>query len=173
MQTWISENWFSALSIIAIIIGGIFALLQYRKSIQLRRAEFLNQIIEKLRFDDEIVKTMYTIDYDQNWYNESFHESGEKEFLMDKLLSYLSYICYLISQHNITKDESSILEYELRRVCESKSVQSYLFNLYHFSKHRNSLCSFEYLINYGHKEKIISDDFFDIQNPEFTHYLNF
>ena len=132
MLVWLETNWFSLFSIIALGIGGIFALIQWHKSIQLKRSEFINQIIEKLRFNNEIVKAMYLVDYDQTWYDENFHGASEKEYVIDKLLSYLSYICYLIKEHHLKKKESSILEYELRRACESWSVQAYLYNLYHF-----------------------------------------
>lgn len=156
MAEWLSENWFSLLSIVALIAGGAFAFIQWNKTLKVKRSEFIHQIIERLRFDEEMTATMYLADYDEEvWYTRDFHGSGKPEFAMDKLLSYLSYICYLIETRHITKKESSILEYELRRACESSQVQDYLFNLYHFSQAIKSTCSFQYLIDYGLKEGII------------------
>ena len=170
---WLGDNWFSLVSIIGLAIGGVFALIQWHNSTQLKRSEFINQIIEKLRFNSEIVKAMYIIDYDQTWYDENFHGGSEKELVIDKLLSYLSYICYLINGNHLTKNESSILEYELIRTCESWSTQAYLYNLYHFSKKRKSTCSFQYLIDYGLKLKIFPASFLDCSSSTYPKYLNF
>lgn len=174
MSEWFAENWFSLTSIFALILGGIFAIIQWNKNIKLKHAEFIIQIIEKLRFDKSMADAMYLIDYDGEWYSEDFHGSGEKEFTIDKLLSYFSYICYLEDVHHITKKEFSILEYELRRACDSSQIQGYLFNLYHFSRETNSTCSFQYLIDYGLREGIIKKDVFTNKNSdEYPHYLSF
>lgn len=172
---WFSENWFPLLSILAIVIGGVFAFLQWNKSVKLRRSEFINQIIEKLRFNKDMAETMYLFDYDDDiWYDDTFHRGGDIEFKIDKLLSYLSYICYLINTHHVTKKESSILEYELQRACKSFQVQSYLFNIYHFSKGGNSTCSFQYLIDYGFKEKIIEkEEFLNRNSRKYPKRINF
>ena len=171
---WIVENLFSLLSVISLAVGGTLTLIQWNKSVKLRRAEFISQIIEKLRFDKEMANIMYMIDYDENWYDGNFHGDEKREFSIDKLLSYLSYICYLIDVKHITKKETSILEYELIRACRSYQVQSYLFNLYHWSKRQNSLCSFHYLINYGLNEGIIDKVVFENKNSgKYPRNLNF
>jgi len=153
------DNWLSLLSVLFISIGGCFALYQWRSSIKTKRAEFINQILEKLRFDRELADTMYIVDYDQNWYSREFHGSNELEGAIDKLFSYLDYICYLKDTKNITKTEFNIFRYEIHRVCISISTQSYLWNLYHFSKKNKSACSFQYLINYGINSKLFPKDF--------------
>lgn len=173
MKEWFETIGFSLFSIIGIYIGGILTLIQWRNSLKLKRSKFINQMIEKLRFNNEIVKAIYLIEYDQNWYDENFHGGSDKELVIDKLLSYLSYICYLISQNHLTKKESVILEYELRRVCASNTVQAYLFNIYHFSKKQKSICSFQYLIDYGLRLKIIPADFLDDSISTYPKFLNF
>ena len=152
------ENWLSLISALFILIGGCFALYQWRSSIKTKRAEFINQILEKLRFDKELADIMYIVDYDQNWYNREFH-GGREEGSIDKLFSYLDYICYLKNTKNITKIEFNIFRYEIHRVCISISTQSYLWNLYHFSKKNKSACSFQYLINYGINSKLLPENF--------------
>ncbi len=63
-----SNNWsisdvLSFISIILVIIGGIFGYKQWVYSNKTKRADFINQIINTLRFDREIVETIYMIDY--------------------------------------------------------------------------------------------------------------
>ncbi|MCL2513482.1 MAG: hypothetical protein FWF08_06235 [Oscillospiraceae bacterium] len=170
---WTNENTLSFITTAFAVIGGFFAYIQWRKSVKLRCSEFINQIIEKLRFDKDMAEALYLIDYKQNWYNADFHGGSNEEFLIDKLLSYMSYVCYLIKTNNITKKEVKILDYELHRICECRSIQAYLWNLYWWSKSRNSVCSFQYLIDYGIERDIISSVDFKKDGEMFIKYLNF
>jgi hypothetical protein len=123
-----------------------------------------------------MAQTMYKIDYDEDgsWYNNDFHNgSSEVEFAMDKLLSYLSYICYLMKTKNITEEESKILQYELMRAYDSHGVQSYLWNLHHFSKERGTICSFEHLISFGIDKSLLPKEFSEKAETRYKKRLNF
>lgn len=174
-SNWTLTNILSAISLILLAIGGFFALFQWISANKIKRTEFVNQIIEKLRFDPELVKTMYMIEYDCNWYNCSFHNGkSDTEEKIDKFLSYLSYICYIREMRILHKREFAILEYELHRTCSSSDIQSYLWNLYHFSKKQNVRCTYQYLISYGIEKKIIDkDSFLDENSIRYRKYLNF
>lgn len=152
------ENWLTIISLIFAAIGGIFIFLQWKKSIKNRRAEFIYQILEKLRFDSTLAESMYVVEYNQNWYDESFHGS-DLEKSIDKLFAYLDYICYLKRTENISKKEFNIFKYEIHRVCVSYSTSQYLWNLFHFAKKNNSVCSFQYLIDYGIDFKLFNSNF--------------
>jgi len=123
------ENWLSLISIILVAIGGFFAWHQWRVSNRIRRAEFINRIIETLRFDKGMAEMMYMIEYEKDWYtkNMDFHDnpSGIK-FKADKLLSYFEYICYLKKTKNITRKEFGVLQYDIDAACLSSDVQDYL-----------------------------------------------
>lgn len=174
-NNWSVDSILSAISILLVIVGGFFAYKQWTSANRIRRSKFINQIIAKLRFDKSIVDTMYLIEYDHEWYNEKFHDAdNEIEFSIDKLLSYLSYICYLYELKNISKKEFKILQYEINRACSSLSVQSYLWNLYHFSKAQGTECTFQYLICYGIRSKIIDKKIFYCKESMFyPKHLNF
>ena len=74
---------------------------------------------------------MYIIDYDDDWYNDNFHGSKDLEPQIDKLLSYLSYICYLRKKKILTNHEFQVFTYQLNRTCNSFSIEEYLWNLNH------------------------------------------
>lgn len=167
------ENYLTAISLILVGVSVIFAVIQWSVSNKIKRAEFIDQIIEKLRFDEDMAMTMYKIDYNEkHWYNDDFH-GGKFEFAVDKLLSYLSYICYLSITKNISKEEFKFLQYEVIRACSSDDVKSYLWNLYHFSRKHNSKCSFEHLISFGIENKIFDKDFSDKNCKRYKQRLNF
>ena len=82
----------SIISLILVMAGGIFGYYQWRKSILLRRAEYINELTEKIRTDKYIKDVIYMFDYNYEWYTEQFHGSGKLELKVDKTLSYFSYI---------------------------------------------------------------------------------
>ena len=154
------ENWLSLASVLFIAIGGCFALYQWRSSIKTKRAKFITQILEKLRFDKELVEIMYMVEYgNKEWYNIDFHKNKELESSIDNLFSFLDYISYLKSNGNISKKEFKIFQYKINRVCVSLSTKKYLWTLYHWSKKNNADCSFQFLIDYGIKNKFFPKDF--------------
>lgn len=152
------ENWLKIISLVFVCIGGVFVYIQWDRSIRIRRAEFLHQLLEKLRFEEDMVRSMYTVEYDLSWYSIEFH-GNKMEERIDKLLSYVDYVCYLRQTSNISKKEFQIFQYEIHRICVSPSCQSYLWNLYHFSLKNNTMCSFYNLIQYGIKHRLLPSDF--------------
>jgi len=151
------------IGLIFTLLGGIFAIYQWYKGNKIRQAEFVRQIIEKLRFDKDIANTMAIIEYSKSWYplykDREFHnnESGI-ECEIDALLSYLTYVCYLYNSNIISKKEFCILEYGIKRVCSNEQTQAYLWNLYQWTKHINTKSSFNILIEYLRNKVLTSDE---------------
>ena len=174
LNNWTIDNYLSLILIVVMAIGSIFALFQWNSSIKIRRTEFLDEIINKLWFDQNMAKTMHTIDTNPNWYTEEFHKSySDLVYQIDKLLSYFDFICYLYEIKNLSFNEFNVIKYEIDRACTSPSVQAYLWNLYHFSNKVEAGCSYMYIINYGIKEKIISGEFKKNNESLFNKYLKF
>ncbi len=173
---WPPREQLQLISIFLAICGGIFALIQWKRSNKIKNAEFINNIVEKLRFDKEISRVRYVIEYNPNWYDNTFH--GNKNGLepeIDKFFAYLSYLCYLKRNKLISGNEFSFLQYDLNRLCRSPSAKAYLWNLYHFSKKSHSTCAFHELIGYGLKSGILTDQFKDSNCSAYISkkYLNF
>jgi len=155
--------------------GGVFALVQWQKARRVRRAEFIEDILNKLRNNSDFVKIMKKIDYGEEWYDDNFHGS-DLESCVDSLLTYLSYICYLKDRSILTSKEFELLSYEIGRVCVSFSVREYLWNIYHFSEKNKTTCSFYYLIKYM-LENVMTEEqkaqFLNNESVRYTKRLNF
>ena len=164
-------------TLIATIIGGVFALVQWQKANKTKRAEFINSLIEKLRDDKEIAEMVYMFDYEQRWYNGSFHNSkNDLERKVDKTLSFFSYICYLHKNKLIEDEDFEFFSYMIQRIADNYSVQSYLFNLYHFSESRNTKMSCCYLFDYCFKNELFGEHNLQMKDKESKYYpcyLNF
>ena len=105
---WTIENVISLISVFLVGVGGVLALLQWRSASKVKRAEFVNQMIEKLRLDQDMVNAMGMVDYGTIRYDESFHNGTDgKEAQIDKLLSYLSIVLAL----------KNLACYTKRRIC--------------------------------------------------------
>lgn len=167
----------SIISLVLIVIGGLFTLYQWRKNMLLKRAGYINELTEKIRSDNDIKDTVYLIDYDLPWYSINFHGCGEDERKMDKTLSYFSYICYLKKQKIITEKEFRFFEYEVISILKNKQIRNYFYNLYHYSQRLEVPFTFSYLLEYGFEQGYFEPDFYDkyscIINPRYDHNLNF
>ena len=137
-------------------VGGIFVYFQWQKSLKTRRAEFIYQIIDRFLTDKDLLEATYRLEYDLEWYDESFHHENS-ENKIDKLLFFINYLCYLQSTGNISDKEFMTFKYQVHRICISS--RKYLWNLYHFSRKNKADCPFQLIINYGIKSGILSKDF--------------
>lgn len=104
----------SIVSIALAIIGAAFGFYQWKKSIRIKRAEYIEKLTEKIRTDNDIKEMVYTLDYGHLWYTSAFHNSGVLERKMDKTLSYFSYICYLYKSRLISKKNLLFLSMKLK-----------------------------------------------------------
>lgn len=160
-------------SLVLVVIGGFFAYWQWRKSVSLKRADYINDLTENLRTDKAISKAIYLFDYDDIWYTEEFHGNTDLELAIDKTLSYFSYICYLKKQKIISENEFLFFKYEIERILTNSQTKNYLYNLYHFSKECKVPMTFKYLFDYGESQGMFATSFYDDKSELYPHYLNF
>lgn len=167
----------SSLSVVFVILGGIFGCYQWRKNVLLKRAGYINDLTEKIRTDNYIKDVIYMFDYGEEWYSMQFHGSGELELKVDKTLSYFSYICYLKRQKIISNKEFDFFKYEVERILMNQQVQDYFYNLIHFSNKFGTPFIFKYLFEYGKKRKMFENNFYDKnayhKDARYHHNLNF
>jgi len=90
---WTVDNTLSIISIVLVIIGGIFTFIQWAAANHIKRTELISQILEKLRFDDDMIFAMQIIDYGNDWYNDEFHDgTNGYEQKFNKLFSYSMHV---------------------------------------------------------------------------------
>ena len=171
----------SVVGTVGCLIAAIIAVCQYSRECKLKRADLFNSMVEKLRSDPDIQKWMLIFDYNKPWYCKEFHNSCSQQIGVDKTLQTLSYFCYLKKQKLISEKEFSTIKYELWQTLSNHEVQSYLFNLYHFSSRKYSqrnekdmiIFPFCDLLKYGVANHLIDDSFFDRSSIKFPNYLNY
>ena len=180
---WIENNIIELLSCLVTILGLIYGLYQWKRSVIVKRADFVFKIYEKLRLDKDIMNAVYMIDYDKTWYQPDFHKKHKvkclseqnKELYMDKFFSVLSYICYLQENGCIDEKEFQLFKYDIDRVCKSYQCQNYLWNIYHFSNDElHTKCPYDEIINYAITNGMIAPKiFFSQEECFYKNYVDF
>jgi len=153
------NSYLSALSIIMVAFGGLYAVYQWSKTIKIRRAEFIKQVIAKFWFDKDMANTVYKLE----------NISSDFEYEVDKLFYYLSFICYLRQTKNINEKEFCMLRYVVIIVCQSDHTQHYLWDFYHFSTRKDIKKPFDYLIEFGIKSNNFPADFYKSNCSKYVH----
>ena len=162
------------ISLLLAVIGGCFALVQWRMNIKLKRAEYIKSLLDEMRTNKDIIYTYYLLEYDdKRWYDLNFHNSGELERKIDYTLNFFSYICYLRNHKIINRTDFSCFKYEIERILTNDQFQYYCYNLYHFSKKIKQPIPFFELFEYAKTHHHIKDDFWDSNSKHYPHYLNF
>ena len=162
------RNLIAAATLVLAVIAGFRALAQWKESKRIKRAEYIKELTDKIRSDDDIAKTLYQIEYNVFIYSMNFHGSGELERQVDKTLSYFSYICYLKKHKILTSDEFRFFDYEVTRIFQNMDIVNYLYNLYHFSQKQERPISFCYLVDYGLENGLLDEDFTNPKACEVT-----
>ena len=168
----------ACVTMVVTIIGLIFSCYQWWRKVQSERAEKLSNLINVLRRDARQLSVLYKIDYNEHWYDESFHKS-KLEGEMDQFLSYYEYILYLKKNHMISRREFRFFEYDIESIIENYDVQNYLFNLYHFSEpdekqhNKSPKDPFVYnnILKYAKKKKCIGKSFDEGDLSVYRRYL--
>lgn len=155
-------------------LNGFIALLQWRNSYKLKRAELMKETSSKIREDKEIANVLYVIDYNnEEWYNNEFFEDNhDYEAKFDRTFAFFDYLCYLKNKRILGNEEFKIFQYRIYRMSCNKSFINYMFNLYHFSKQNNNPISFYHLLTYMKKQKLLEDDFWDVNSKRYEIFLN-
>lgn len=173
MNVTMSITIYELMIMIISILGSVFALIQWRQSYKLKRAELIKKAIEETRNDQDLVQVMYSIDYGEEWYGYDFIKDHNKEEKFDRAFALFDYICYMKMIKIFGDDEFSIFEYRIQRMAKNKSFLEYFFNLYHFSEKQKTEFSFYHLLKYMRKNHLIDEDFYDKDSSKYKKYLNF
>ncbi len=140
------------LSFISIVIGGVFALVQWNSNLKVRRAEYIDKLYSK-RADERIRKILYTFDQTENWLNR-YEKEDEFEIDVDDALSFYSYICYLRNQRLMKDEEFNFFRYDILRILTNNDVQELFKRLSNAAGGTTPSC-YKDLIKYGKDELIL------------------
>lgn len=161
----------SILTFLSIIVGGVFALYKWNMNMRLKRAEYIKHLFDEIRTNPSI--HFYVFEYNEHWYDENFHNSGDLEKNIDYTLSFFSHICYLRNNRIISATDFDHFKYELARIIRNRQFVEYMYNLYHFSQYVNQPISFVGLFEYAQKNHCFDTEFWNKDSVAYPCYLNF
>ncbi len=173
------------LSFVAVVIGGGFALYQWRIGIKQKRAETVEKLIKTVRDDMDIATIMDIVDWDKGFFyngkfrlkDESFRKalrgiSDEELFKMiDRTLAHFSYICYLKNLNLIKSKDMRNFEYEIRRLADNVHIANYLHSLHLWSESLGVSMSFSFLLDYCVVKGYFTEDIKDRYSSKYINWL--
>lgn len=182
---WLSSNLFDCISLVLAVIGGFFALQQWRKSNIYKRGEIVENLIKTVRDDEDIATIMDVVDwnggieYDGKFYISQAVERSDLNQLdneelfkkVDKALAHFSYVCYLRSQKTLTKEDMKVFAYGIKRLAVNPHIANYLYSLYHWSTSIGVQMSYIYLVDYCIEQGYIYSDFKSIDSNYYKIFL--
>lgn len=184
MKDILVEHIGEIVTVVLAAIGGIFALLQWKKSNDYKRADLINGLINKIRDDKDIAKIMDIIDWndglkydgefsispDSNAYEIMEHDENLFQKI-DSTLSHFSYICYLNKLHVFKRVDMCVFDYEIKRIFDNPEISNYLYSLFLWSVCLNVACPYKHLIVYGLRKKYLQINFLSRNSKSYYCYL--
>ena len=112
-------------------IGGIWAIVQWRRDAQIRRADFVERLIASIRATDVMEFFTNRIEREgADYYKGDFDFDAGCENIADKLLFILSYACYLKRRNLISDTDFAFFAYMLDRTLRHQCTIAYLTDYY-------------------------------------------
>lgn len=155
------------------VIGGVFALYQWSLSVKNNKAQYVNDLLQRMMNDEEIREFLRIVDYEEVWYIKEFHDVAFKPehrhipVIADRTLFFMNYLCYINSQKIIRDAELKVFEYYLTTLAQNSQVQSYLLDLYQYSLAEKRIFPFDFFLNYCIKNKFIPKE---VKDPNYLKY---
>ena len=147
---WNVDAILKAIGLLFVAVGGVYSLVQLSIVSKSKRTETLNKLTEKYLEDEDIQKAVLIVSYDETvWYSLDLYKpfiSSDDESIIDKMLTFFSYICYLKHTRRITNKEFSFFQYDMASVCEKSQTQLYLWDLHKIANMTNSAFTYRYLV---------------------------
>jgi hypothetical protein len=137
MEPFSIENWISLSQTILTIIGGAYALYNYRQATADKRTELIFNIYTKLYDDSSINKALYAIDKNQDLeeiqmkVRETPPEDGSSfktvklEKDLDKMLQYFNYLGLLVRNNRLETKDLEAFKYHIEQLFDCKVVTEY------------------------------------------------
>ena len=140
------------------VISTIIAFSGWIKNNAFQRTKFVHEILSKFQHEDDLVKAFYLISSSRKGI---FRKDNREK--VDKLLMWLSYVCYLKGTGRIDDSEFCFIQSSLHRVLKHDAVKKYLQLTDKDSHKIGARCAFHYLITYGITHAIFCENEFHSQ----------
>lgn len=169
----INENLWEMLTLCLSVIGGGFALIQWKKSVKNDKAEYVDRLLQRMLDDNDILEFLRIIDYEEEWYKKEFHDVSNPDNrripqITDRTMFFLNYLCYLYYKNIVSAAELKIFDYYLATFAQSEQVQSYFLDLYQFSMSEGRKFPFEFFLKYAIDNKFVHKE---IKSPSCIKYF--
>ena len=160
-------------------LGGIFALIQWKKSNDYKRAELVSELIDTIR-DGKAISTVFDmIEWAELVYDGKFRTKNSRgiegsdtpeqmTIMVDSVLAKFNYICYLRRLHIFKRKDMAVFDYEIKRIFDNAQVCNYLYSLFLWSTSLGVMCSYKHLVQFGLRRRYLHISFLSEKSKQYT-----
>lgn len=182
LLSYLQEHIGETITITLSVLGGIFALLQWKKSNDYKRAELVNGLINTIRDNKTNSVVIDMIEWAELVYDSKFKtkntrgiegcsSSEQMTIMVDGVLAHFNYICYLKRLHIFKRKDMAVFDYEIKRLFDNDQVCNYLYSLFLWSTSLGVMCSFKHLIRFGLRKRYLHISFLSEQSKNYICWL--
>lgn len=118
----IAESWVDIVTLFAMLIGGVYAWIQWRKSRVVSRNIFLQGLLKDFNvYEVKWQKILSSLVVSANWSKDS-----ETRIALEELLRFYSQICHKKISGAISTDEFAFFAFRIHQVLRNETVAEYL-----------------------------------------------
>lgn len=152
-------SWCEVATLATVVIGGGWALLQWRSAIRAQRAETMARLFELceqkevyLTFnfyvlgEKKLPKPFYIGNLEFADPEGKDHKPANVKTRIDTMLTFFNQVCYMKDHGIIDKDEFGVFERQMRRLFDSPQIKDYLRDL---RKDSDSASPYEFLVDFA------------------------
>ena len=169
LHEYYKNNFLDVIGFVLTVIGGGFALVQWRDAIKNNRARYVKELLSLIMDDEKIQQFLYISDYGKDWYTKEFHrdETHEIARICDRTLFTYNYICYLYDIKEINQKELEIFTYYMLSLGHDKQLTCYFLDLYQYSIHNGTKFPFDHYLSFCERNGCVSRE---VRNKDFFFY---
>ena len=155
----LADSWCEMATLATVIIGGGWALLQWRSAIRARRAETMARLFELCQQKEvyltfnfyvlgeaKLPKPFYLGNLEFADPEGKGHKPANVKTRIDTMLTFFNQVCYMKEHGIIDKDEFGVFERQMRRLFDSPQIKDYLRDL---RKDSDSASPYEFLVDFA------------------------
>ena len=149
----LAQSKIELLTFAGVVIAGVFAWWQWRKSREMMRIEYFKKLVDEFKQDDfqEFFYEYLSPANGRRFYIGMFAFVDGVEKRLDQILTFYSNICYLKEKGVLEESEFALFRYQIQKALKNAQVIEYFTHLAERSSMKTDSCPFLPLFREGRR----------------------
>ena len=152
-------TWAEIASLIGAGIGGVFALFQWGRSINEKKAEFFDSLLQRFISEDvqDFLRIALDSDVCEEWFSKSYGTNKDFQQKANAVFAFISQLCYLKNHGLIGQEEFAFFKDEIDELLNHRETVCFLFSYVMREHESRGVNPYVSLIMYGKRVGLDND----------------